>query len=62
VTGKAVVGNVVAGNVVLLSAIPDSRLVIYEGAGHSPNWEQPERVAHEIDAFVHTAVEHTGAA
>ena len=25
----------------LLSAIPDARLVVYEGAGHSPNWEQP---------------------
>jgi non-heme chloroperoxidase len=37
---------------VLLSVIPDSRLVIYEGAGHSPNWEQPERVAHDIDTFL----------
>lgn len=42
---------------VLLSAIPDSRLVIYEGAGHSPNWEQPERVAHDIDAFLHPLLE-----
>ena len=47
---------------VLLSAIPNSRLVIYEGAGHSPNWEQPERLAHDIDAFLHSAVEHTGSA
>jgi non-heme chloroperoxidase len=46
----------------LLSAIPDSRLVVYEGAGHSPNWERPERVAHDIDAFLHTVVEHAGVA
>jgi pimeloyl-ACP methyl ester carboxylesterase len=39
----------------LLSAIPDARLVIYSGAGHSPNWEQPERVAQDIEAFVRTA-------
>ena len=25
----------------LLSAIPDTRLVVYRGAGHSPNWEDP---------------------
>jgi pimeloyl-ACP methyl ester carboxylesterase len=42
----------------LLSAIPGARLVVYEGAGHSPNWEQPERVAHDIDTFLGSAVEH----
>jgi non-heme chloroperoxidase len=36
---------------VLLSTIPDCGLVVYEGAGHSPNWEQPERVAQDIDIF-----------
>jgi pimeloyl-ACP methyl ester carboxylesterase len=36
----------------LLSAIPNSRLIVYEGAGHSPNWEQPERVAHDVDMFL----------
>ena len=41
----------------LLSAIPDARLVVYQGAGHSPNWEQPERVAGDIDAFLRTSVE-----
>jgi non-heme chloroperoxidase len=41
----------------LLSAMPGARLVVYEGAGHSPNWEQPERVAHDIDGFLRTNVE-----
>ena len=36
----------------LLAAIPDARLVVYNGAGHSPNWEQPERVARDIEAFL----------
>lgn len=36
----------------LVAAIPDSRLVIYEGAGHAVHWEQPERVAADIVAFV----------
>jgi pimeloyl-ACP methyl ester carboxylesterase len=35
----------------LLSAIPDARLVVYRGAGHSPNWELPARVARDIEAF-----------
>jgi pimeloyl-ACP methyl ester carboxylesterase len=37
---------------VLLAAIPRAELVIYEGAGHSPNWEQPARVAGDIEAFL----------
>ena len=36
----------------LLAAIPGARLVVYEGAGHSPNWEQPERVARDIQSFL----------
>ena len=36
----------------LLAAIPGARLVVYEGAGHSPNWEQPERVARDVEAFL----------
>jgi non-heme chloroperoxidase len=36
----------------LLATIPHSSLVVYDGAGHSPNWEQPGRVASDIDAFV----------
>ena len=35
----------------LVSIIPDSELVVYEGVGHCPNWEQPGRVAGDIDAF-----------
>ena len=33
-------------------AIPGARLARYEGAGHSPNWEEPDRVAREIAGFV----------
>ena len=36
----------------LLAAIPDARLLVYSDAGHSPNWEQPERVARDIEAFL----------
>jgi pimeloyl-ACP methyl ester carboxylesterase len=40
----------------LLSAISNARLVTYTGAGHSPNWEQPERVARDIEAFIRTSI------
>jgi pimeloyl-ACP methyl ester carboxylesterase len=36
----------------LLAELGDARLEVYRRAGHSPNWEQPERVAADIDAFV----------
>lgn len=36
----------------LVAAIEGSRLVVYEGTGHLVLWEQPERVAHDITAFV----------
>jgi non-heme chloroperoxidase len=36
----------------LLAAIPDSRLVIYEGAGHCPHWERPLQATEDILAFV----------
>ena len=35
----------------LAAAIPGSRLVVYEGAGHVVHWEEPERVAAEISAL-----------
>jgi len=35
----------------LLKVIPKARLIVYEGAGHAPHWEQPERVARDIVAF-----------
>ena len=36
----------------LAEGIPGARLARYEGAGHSPNWEEPDRVAREIAGFV----------
>ena len=35
-------------------ALPGSRLLVYEGVGHLVQWEQPERVAADIAAFVAT--------
>lgn len=35
----------------LVSAIPGSRLVAYEGVGHLVHWEDPARVAADIAAF-----------
>jgi pimeloyl-ACP methyl ester carboxylesterase len=37
---------------VLRAAIQGSRLLIYEGTGHAPHWEEPERFAADLDAFV----------
>jgi len=36
----------------LLAAIEDSQLVVYEGTGHLVLWEQPERVAKDVTAFI----------
>ncbi len=36
----------------LAAAIPGSRLVVHEGAGHLVHWDAPERVAADIAAFV----------
>ena len=36
----------------LVASIPDARLLVYPETGHSPNWERPERVAHDLDAFM----------
>jgi non-heme chloroperoxidase len=35
----------------LAAAIPGSRLVTYEGAGHVVHWEEPERVAADVVAL-----------
>jgi pimeloyl-ACP methyl ester carboxylesterase len=35
-----------------LAALPGARLKVYEGTGHCPNWEQPERVAADIKEFL----------
>ena len=39
---------------VLVEAIRGSRLVVYEGAGHSPHWEGPNRFASDVATFVET--------
>jgi pimeloyl-ACP methyl ester carboxylesterase len=36
----------------LLRTIPDARLITYSGFGHSPNWEQPDRIAADIASFL----------
>jgi non-heme chloroperoxidase len=36
----------------LVASIPDARLLVYPETGHSPNWERPERVAHDLDTFM----------
>ena len=36
----------------LLKAIPGAKLVVHPGAGHVLYWEEPERVASDIAAFM----------
>lgn len=36
----------------LLNGIQGAQLKIYTGIGHAPNWEDPERVAADVSAFV----------
>ena len=36
----------------LSAAIADSRLMVYPGAGHAVFWEEPERVAADLAAFI----------
>jgi pimeloyl-ACP methyl ester carboxylesterase len=38
----------------LATAIACSRLTVYEGTGHSPHWEEPERFAAQLVSFVRT--------
>ncbi|HET8820989.1 MAG TPA: alpha/beta hydrolase [Thermoleophilaceae bacterium] len=35
----------------LLDAIPDARLIVYQGAGHAFHWEEPERFAADVAEF-----------
>lgn len=36
----------------LARSMRDSKLVVYEGIGHTPHWEDPARFAHDVAAFV----------
>jgi pimeloyl-ACP methyl ester carboxylesterase len=38
----------------LSTAIPNSRLVVYDGTGHLVLWEQPERLAEDLTDFINT--------
>ncbi|MBA2276456.1 MAG: alpha/beta hydrolase, partial [Chloroflexia bacterium] len=40
----------------LVAAITDARLVVYPGAGHALHWEEPERFAADLTAFVESLV------
>jgi pimeloyl-ACP methyl ester carboxylesterase len=40
----------------LAAAIPGARLVTYESTGHMVLWEQPERIADDITAFIDEVV------
>jgi len=37
---------------VALGAVPSATLTVYEGTGHAVHWEQPERFARDLVAFV----------
>jgi non-heme chloroperoxidase len=36
----------------LVAAIANTGLILYPETGHCPNWERPERVASDLDAFL----------
>lgn len=36
----------------LMAAIKGSRLLVYAGVGHSPHWEEPDRFASDLAAFI----------
>ncbi|SNT02080.1 Pimeloyl-ACP methyl ester carboxylesterase [Geodermatophilus saharensis] len=36
----------------LVAALPDARLRVYPDTGHCPNWERPEDVAADVNAFL----------
>jgi pimeloyl-ACP methyl ester carboxylesterase len=38
----------------LVNAIPDSELIVYQGVGHTPRWENPVRFSSDLAAFART--------
>lgn len=44
----------------LAKALPNSRLVVYRGAGHSPHWEEPEHFASDLVSFIERFGRHEG--
>lgn len=40
----------------LVRLVPDAELTTYEGVGHTPRWEQPERFARDLAAFASRAL------
>jgi len=40
----------------LLRRIPGASLLVYEGTGHSPHWEEPARFARDLGLFLETQV------
>jgi pimeloyl-ACP methyl ester carboxylesterase len=44
----------------LSSAIPSARLLVYQDAGHSLNWEEPARLAADLVAFLRDQVSAPG--
>ena len=43
----------------LLAAIPDSRLIVYEGAGHALHWEDPAACVADLGRFLELALPRT---
>jgi non-heme chloroperoxidase len=39
----------------LAAAIPGAGVIVYPETGHSPNWERPQQVAADLDAFMREA-------
>lgn len=36
----------------LLKALPDAKSIVMDGFGHNPHWEDPAKVASDIDSFI----------
>jgi pimeloyl-ACP methyl ester carboxylesterase len=36
----------------LVAMLPGARLEVYAGTGHAPHWEEPERVARDLERFM----------